>query len=200
MSTALEVQEKHAVNAKRLAEIGEAIAAACGEGWANEPYGDHEDWRTKITRADGAGIFVSLTWGPKGKISISGCFPNKYHPRGEHHSIGVGETRTATDIGKEVMRRLLPNYLAAYEKAIAQKNATEATVAQSKEVARGIARVLGQGFSEAAWMNKWTFHAPGRMTVEIQDHGYGKIEIRLYELEKAEDLVRQILAILPNED
>jgi hypothetical protein len=83
------------------------------------------NWRQHIEGPDSTAIFVSNTWGGKGRIHLSGSFPHDAHfgYQEQRPSITVADTATPERIAKEISRRLLPEYLPLLAKKLADKKA-----------------------------------------------------------------------------
>ena len=138
------------VNMKGLAQ---AVAAALGAPWAFTEADEHEPPRclwARIARPDGAEISVHLNTYPKPRLNISGVYPRG--PNGRDYgpwdstkrpSMGVAPDRPAAVIAKEIARRLLPEYLPLYAKAVQDKAAYDAGAGVQQGVASRLAFTLG---------------------------------------------------------
>jgi hypothetical protein len=92
------------------ADIAAILSAATGETWIVDSSVD-DDWRAFIESGEKQ-LFISNTWGGKGRIYISGQFPTNSH-RGYHEKpicITVSDSTTRTRIAAAIERRLLPVY------------------------------------------------------------------------------------------
>ncbi len=155
-----------------LRQLSEDIAKALGNGWTRSTRYDNEepaghDWRARLENGEES-LFLSNTWAGKGKLHISGTYPDKVQHDtaqrvGHPSSINVTITKSAEQIAKDITRRLLPEYREMLAKALKQhaddvafKNGTEET---KKEVAKIINGRLRDGSD--------TVHGAGNIDVQV---------------------------------
>jgi hypothetical protein len=139
-----------------LHQLSEDIAKALGNGWTRSTRYDAEDsvgtqWRARLENGDES-LFLSNTWAGKGKLHISGCYPDKVQHDtaqriGHAPSINVSITKPAEQVAKDITRRLLPEYrvmlakiLKQHTEDVAFKNGTEATKAEVAKIINGRVR------------------------------------------------------------
>lgn len=93
------------------------VALYLGQPWKYNflKYQGEREWRAEIIDGTGRGLFFS--YDEKGRFEISGQFPRDRTRYGSREKIGVSTHRTAKSIAQDIERRLLPDYLAAYEEA-----------------------------------------------------------------------------------
>lgn len=108
-------------------EVARLLSGLTGQQWQArlDTEGSDSSWRQNIDGPDQAAIFVSNTWGGKGRIHLSGSFPHdvRFSYQEQRPTITVAETTTPERIAKEIQRRLLPEYLPLLAKKLADKNA-----------------------------------------------------------------------------
>ncbi len=83
------------------------------------------------------------------RLAIHGCFPRSedgyyYGPRNGNHSITVSDTKTPTQIVKDIERRLMPDYLIAIEKAVQDVKDRNADIIQAADSLHSVADALGE--------------------------------------------------------
>lgn len=89
------------------------VAAALGDGWRSEYDPDSFGrYRATLHGPDDAKILMWRDrYGNDGKLTVSGSYPDNNAYDVKHVKIGIGETRGAAVIAREIQRRLLPDYL-----------------------------------------------------------------------------------------
>ena len=95
----------------------EEIALYLGKPWKYSRLGEPSNWRFEIIDGCGRGLYFRLE---KERFKIGGMFPRQkcraWHE--DYKDIGVSAVRSAKDIAADIKRRLIPNYLKAYEAAL----------------------------------------------------------------------------------
>lgn len=104
---------------------------------------------TELARADGATIMVCVDrWIPKGRVEFSGRWPrfadgSQYHDSKPIPRISCSASRGAKVLAREITRRLLPDYEAAYAEAIAYVRQHDAAADEAGNVAARLVSALG---------------------------------------------------------
>jgi hypothetical protein len=158
-----------------LRQLSEDIAKALGNGWTRSSRYDNEhneepagrDWRARLENGEES-LFLSNTWAGKGKLHVSGWYPDKVQHDtaqriGNPPSINVSITKSAEQIAKDITHRLLPEYremlakvLTQHAEDVAFRNGTEEI---KKEVAKIINGTLRNGSD--------TVHGAGTIDVQV---------------------------------
>jgi len=143
MTTATEVERT------KLRDLTLKVAAAMGEGWRGEvddsDGADRDPWCARIHGPEGACVFLSATWGPRGMLHASGSIPNEAYriTRVENTWINMAWTKTPEQMARDITRRLLPAYLPELQKAQACIDHDREYRAGKVETARRAAAILG---------------------------------------------------------
>jgi hypothetical protein len=128
-------------------EVAKQLSILTGQAWQLRVDTEISDsnWRQNIDGPDSASIFVSNTWGGKGRIHLGGSFPNDVHfgYQESRPSITVAESATPERIAKEITRRLLPEYLPLLAKKLADKNAHDNFEANKLATFKAALAVIG---------------------------------------------------------
>lgn len=93
-----------------LAATAESVAEAL-EGFSVDTSWDNS-WNVPLNGPNGARIFLSLD---RGRVEVGGAYPDGYYQAlgsQERHEITVALSRGPVTIAREIVRRLLPGYLA----------------------------------------------------------------------------------------
>jgi hypothetical protein len=131
-----------------LQELAGKIAAALSEGqflWKRDDESfkdDGRDWRAFLDGPSGLRLFLSNTWGPKGTLHISGCFPQGMGT--DKHKINVSLARSPEIMAREIRRRLLPDYMLAFGIADRKKQENDAHAQARRETAKRFFDFLGE--------------------------------------------------------
>lgn len=155
--------------------IAAALTAQTGESWERSTRFDADDtnWRAELEGPKGAVLFVSNTWSGKGRLYIGSTFPqgsSNFQPT-ERPSITVSDEKSAQQIAKDIVRRLLPAYLpqlAIVLKRLAEANDFEARRAA---LAEEVAEVVGgrvQG--EMVYGGGWDLQVSSANSIRLQGH------------------------------
>lgn len=133
----------------RMPMLAREVAAALGDEWSSEA-GDYEDRDAFLIGPEGARILMDTNvWrrSEQGRIVLRGITPHGLHehaPIRDHTTaISVSQTKDATQIARDVQRRLLPSYRAYLAAALANKNHHEARDAARAALAAELATRLG---------------------------------------------------------
>ena len=104
------------------ATLVQLVALHLGAPWKYNHIKDIAFGRFEIIDGQGRGLTLVNEYG-KPRFKIYGQFPPAVTSRYFRFnlSIGVGATRPARDIARDIERRLLPQYLEAFEQAKAEK-------------------------------------------------------------------------------
>ena len=133
-----------------LTTLAAGICQELGQGWAVKPC-DLEHL-VKFVHDDGHGLAIHATWDGPGRLSISGEYPrdaksNTCYGRsvirynGSLPKITVADTKTAKQIAGDIKRRLLPEYLEIYKKAVERKASADKYEAAQGSVLDRLARI-----------------------------------------------------------
>jgi hypothetical protein len=98
-----------------MQKLAADIAAFLTGSWTPQPNDEDGSWRAYILGANGEKLFLSNTWGGKGRIYATGILPDR---RTFSDGITVAATKTPSQIARDIERRLLP----AYQTALAEAN------------------------------------------------------------------------------
>lgn len=128
-------------------DVAAELAILTGHPWQlrRDTEGEDSSWRQYVEGPDQAAIFVSNTWGGKGRIHLSGSFPQDAHfsYQEQRPSITVAETAAPERIAKEINRRLLPEYLPLLAKKLADKQAHDNFEANKLATFKAALAVIG---------------------------------------------------------
>lgn len=122
----------------------EQVALYLGAPWKLNRLEESSDWRWEIIDGSGRGFFIRLD-NQKKQFRISGQYPRPITSayRQGQKTIGVGLTRPPKDIAADITRRLLPDYLKAFEGA-KTRHAKECEQAQHIQlIAKSLEQVTG---------------------------------------------------------
>lgn len=147
------------------------VARALGDGWmvAQVPA---NAWYHAIEHRNGYGVgirrdkYINRKRDPKTKqtvwldeaeiqtIQIDGVWPrdnrgNIQSPYGESHAICCSPARGAETVAKDIKRRLLPGYLAAFDAAVEKAKQRNQADNDKWETTRELAAILGYEFRES---------------------------------------------------
>ena len=127
-----------------IAATVEQIALYLGPPWKFNRREEPSDWRFEIIDGTGRGLFLRKEYN-KPRFQISGLFPRDItspYPR-DRKSIGVSATRPPKDIAADISRRLMPDYLPAFERAKAARQQQREAEAEINTIADALIRVTG---------------------------------------------------------
>lgn len=174
-----------------------------GEWSASWPAGE-PSWCVYLTREDGARLILGRR-DYQTRFDASGTFPttkggNYYGPYAEHRlSITLADTKTPDQVAKDLARRLLPTYLPQYAKAITDQAWDTAQAEVARNVALGLAELIGEEASEyngRGW--RISRHGNGGPSVAVEVDPYQsarRVKVTLDDLTPEE--VRDILQAVP---
>ena len=142
---------------KTLRVQGELIALHLGKPWKFNALRDPSNWSFELIDGHGRGLFFRCEYGASKKYRISGNFSASKTGRhyGKGHSIGVSRSRAAKAIAADITRRLLPDYLAAFDTAVARYHAEKERDHMKELVKAAIIKVAGGQFY--AWRDSVSF-------------------------------------------
>lgn len=177
--------------AKKIATALNEAGAYLGVGqleWHIAPDFD-EDWRATILGPQGASIFISNTWAGKGRLYLSGNYPQDiYIAPEERKSITFAETTSLTRVVSGIRTRLLPSYLATLAIKIRQKQEADAYQAGKKATYAKALAILGiPERSPSGHQNTESqYHYFGPSTAKIEALNPAQIEINHLQLTTAQ--------------
>jgi len=167
----------------------EEIALYLGKPWKFSRLGEPSNWRFEIIDGCGRGIYLRL-YGDKFKIG--GMFPrhktSAWHD--DYKEIGVSMDRPAKDIAADIMRRLIPHYLKAYEAALLRHKEEQVKEASLNLIAQSIVQVTGGRIPDHSRARKTVYFDKG--TAEIWSSGDINLELQRLSVEQ----VIRIVSIL----
>lgn len=145
---------------KTLREIAEEIAKALGSDWRRSTKFDDDDkadlvpWRARLEGPNQQALFLSNTWGPKGKLHISGWAPDNIDRQTvsipQMPSINVSVEKKAEQTAKDIERRLLPEYRTMLADLLRKHQADLDRKAGINETKQQVAEVLGSTVKEGS--------------------------------------------------
>jgi len=125
----------------------EQIALYLGKPWKVNRLRELSNWSMEIIDGAGRGLHFRVD---SQKFSISGLFPrcktSTCHE--DYTTIGVSITHPAKDIAADIMRRLMPHYLGAYDKAVIRYAQEQERQQRLTHIAQSLATVTGGRISE----------------------------------------------------
>jgi hypothetical protein len=190
--------EKSETAAALRAPTARELAAAIGRhlpGWSIEEKGDEETgrWMAVLAREDGAAIVLRLaTWG-RAQLEIHGRAPKYPDGRtfvGRVTKIGCNPSRSPASLAKDIAQRLLPAYLAEYERGVRYIDERVREEAEALLLARRLAAFLGEE-PRAMKDSRVSVHlgectSPAYGHIEIMAAGEPHISMRLSRLSVAQ--------------
>ena len=98
--------------------IIEQVALYLGRPWKFNHLEQESSWQRQIIDGQGRALIFSHQYNSE-RFKISGKFDRRFTEplHSDYHSIGVSFTRHPKAIAADIQRRLLPNYLKAYDQA-----------------------------------------------------------------------------------
>jgi hypothetical protein len=185
-------------------------------GWKAVSYNDNEGvapfegrpaWRSKLVATDASGrsLFISTTWGGKGKLHVSGNYPERTAASGRREQfqpvnqpkIGVSLDATPERMAKEIARRLVPDYNSGYNQAMARMQNAIAYENKTQSMAKELSDLVGsynptrsRGEAEA---NFW--HAQGDLSGDFKVYG----DSATLTLRCSHDVARKVAKLIAEE-
>ncbi|HEU4325711.1 MAG TPA: hypothetical protein VFS21_21405 [Roseiflexaceae bacterium] len=178
-----------------LEERAADIARMLGPGWTVAERDQDRIWRyTRLDGPDGSGIYMESS---NGRIYVTGTYPHdlkhgSYAPR-ELPKISIAEGRPVGEIAREITRRFLPAYNAAYAKARADQRSNEETWATEHRLMQRLGPLVG-ATAPSHEPTRAYGHANG-VYAEINTRG-ARINLRLDGV--PEEIAARVLAIVGN--
>ena len=129
-----------------ILEQVKAIADALGAGWYTAPFDEDSTWRGRIFGPDNQTLFLSNTWGGKGRLYIGGMLPTFVKGNSvtaKMPSITVAETTDSHKIAAHIRRRLLPDYQFALSAALLKHAEQTNYAARIDETKNVVAHIIG---------------------------------------------------------
>ena len=111
------------------------VARAIGAEWKSHP---QHAWGCRFVGPDGAELFVRADGA---RLRISGTYPLNFVPR-ERAVITVARTRPTDQIARDVVRRLLPDYLPGLRDALASKAQYDARKGEETALAAELGSIV----------------------------------------------------------
>ena len=164
------------------------------------PPGDHSTKTAHVINGNVRLWIGNDTWGAKGRITISGCYPRAEdgrRPYGtESHEITVTEKKTPQQIAKEIERRLLPKYLPDLEKAVKQIQEHEDYVGTRIRNMRELAQFAGVRFASPNDNRDPAFRFGGDRDYDhlVKPHGKNLVNMELSSL--TVEQAKAVIAVL----
>lgn len=129
--------------AATLSRLGHALAAELGAAVSNDPVDGEYRHRVDLTDRDGR-VFMLRWLKNDDRVEVSGVFPHHASVRvPDRPSITVAASRTAKALAREVTRRFLPPFVAAWDEYHQRIAEWEAADVEAGDVAASLARALG---------------------------------------------------------
>jgi hypothetical protein len=129
---------------RNLSAVVQQVALHLGPPWKFNQLGEPSHWRFEIIDGQGRSlVFCHDTRADR--FRIGGAFPRDW-PRphsGDYRSIGVSAVRSPKVIAADVSRRLLPQYLAAFERAAQRRREEQAAEESRALVQQALVKVTG---------------------------------------------------------
>ncbi len=117
-------------------------------GWTVNLPGDDCEWADMVRESDGG--TVRIRWGGyrcEGRVTFMGMWPRfrdgTHYSGGKYESITCSNSRTTGALAKDIVRRLLPAYDVAYEKARVYVQDHDANEVEAEAVASRVAGSIG---------------------------------------------------------
>lgn len=174
--------------------IIEQVALYLGRPWKFNHLEQESCWQRQIIDGQGHALIISRQYNSE-RFKISGRFDPRFTEpmHSDYHSIGVSFTRHPKAIAADIQRRLLPNYLEAYDQARQRYIENQAKLEHINNVAHLISKASnGLIISDSSGSTQKRICFPnGEMTL------YGsseEISLSLHSL-SVEDVIK-MLAIL----
>jgi len=127
------------------AEIAAALPTVNGASWRLRDDDNHHPSLELHADGDLLGpvlyLYVPYQKSQTGKVEISGSYPQGFWPT-ERPRIGCSVSRGAFAIAQDIERRMLPEYLDAYDKAAAQEAESIAYHKRSQATAKHLAGLI----------------------------------------------------------
>ncbi len=153
----------------------EEIALYLGKPWKYSWLGEPSQWRFEIIDGCGRGLYLRLE---KERFKIGGSFPRKrcIAYRNDYIEISVNLHRCAKSIAADISRRLLPDYLKAYETALLRYNEERQKTEHLNLIAHTIAQVAQGRISDHSRARKTIYFDQG--TAEIWSSGDISLDLK----------------------
>lgn len=150
--------------------VAEELSKATGATWTRTARFGDEDWRAEVAGPGAQALFLSNTWGGRGRLYISGSFPNgvELPYKAERPSITVAENKTPDRIAADITRRLLPAYVALLITVLDKKAKAEEFEAGRQRLAAEVAIIVGGKVKEQMVYSKgWDLQVAGPDSIRI---------------------------------
>lgn len=150
--------------------IAEELSKTTGAPWTRTARLEDENWRAEIAGPGEQKLFLSNIWGGRGRLYISGSFPDgvELPYKAERPSITVAETKEPDKIAADVTRRLLPTYVELLIVVLDKRTKAEAFEAGRKRLAAEVAIVVnGNVKGEMVYSKGWDLQISGPESIRI---------------------------------
>lgn len=172
--------------------IIEQVALYLGRPWKFNHLEQESCWQRQIVDGQGRALIISRQYNSE-RFKISGKFDRLFTEplHSDYNSIGISFTRHPKVIAADIQRRLLPNYLEAYNHARQRYIETQAKLERINNVTHLLSKASnGRIISDGAIQKRICF-TNGEMTL----YGYSEeISLSLHSL-SVEDVIK-MLAVL----
>lgn len=170
---------------------------ACAPGW-NITVRDHDrgmdiDLQHRAFDFAGASLFLHVDpYRHRGRVVISGVYPQMTDGRNRVAAITVALTRSPEAIVKEITRRFLPEYLLSYAAALEAKAKQDAYQNKKRAALQELADILGVAVHDRQEQAYYYQREP-YTRVEVKDTSGGTANLNIT---VPQDLARQILRLI----
>lgn len=147
--------------------------------------GEPSEWQFRIIDGTGRGLVFSKQYRGK-KFTISGMYLRgaRYSHSGYCQSIGVSISRPPKDIAADINRRLLPDYLVAYDKMKTRILEDQEQIQRIHVIAQSLAKVTdGHIAPHSGSDQRQVYFTQGQ--AQIYSSGEVKLELRSISAEQA---------------
>lgn len=147
----------------------EQVALYLGHPWKFNRLREPCNWSYEITDGYGRGLYFRVDGE---EFRICGIFPReKTYPHHEDHvQIGVRISRPAKDIATDMMRRLIPDYLEAYARAVQRYKEEQQKEEHLTLMTQAIVRVTGGRVCEYSRGAKTVYFDNGKAELWSEHH------------------------------
>ncbi len=182
-------------------QLARALACELGDGWTATR--DPDDRRPSLRHPDGRELAVRRIWNQRDRVAVTGVLPRTDLYQPTRTSITVALARGAQVIAREITRRALPEYTAAFAEVLAYNRAQQDHRAQRSAVLERLRTILGGHVRDDR--HEHTLHAylttgtsseeKGFRSVDVRAHGDGeRVDIKLTDVPAA--LAEQIALLV----
>lgn len=165
--------------------IVEQVALHLGAPWKFYRLGEASDWQFRIIDGTGRGLVFCKDYRVK-KFTVSGMHPRgaSYSRTGYYKEIGVSISRPPKEIAADICRRLLPDYLDAYDQMKTRLVEEQEQLQRIHLIAQSLAKVTGGRIAHHSGSDQRTVYFP-QGQAQITRTGEVKLELRSISAEQA---------------